>query len=210
MYQHPPCPSSSAAAPVLHLQVRDRWSSLVNTCFAPYGAVDARIKPGDDFQRMWYAHPNATAVERIIDVTLEEAGDIPANAAQVRARDITMKGFNFTEVTKAGLYRGRLSNLYQCAPLSWFDSLCDHVTSRLHNLSGDGQCRYMRRPPPRWIASGKMSARDAAPVASHSVADGLDTSTWQLRLLHVEQCRWPDWCDQAQSSLCCSVLGRSA
>lgn len=94
------------------MQVRKRWKPLVNTCFAGYGESKARIRPGDEFNIMWHGYDNITAVELVINSTLIEADEMPASVAQVNARKAILDGFKYKEKTKAGIYRGRLNNIY--------------------------------------------------------------------------------------------------
>ena len=92
--------------------------------------------PGDSFERAWYAYPNITAVELAINTTLIEADEMPANADQVNARKATLDGFAFNRSTKAGIYRGRLSNIYQCeAPLPHMASCSMNPALRIWKAS---------------------------------------------------------------------------
>lgn len=85
-------------------------------CFASYDDPRSRIHVNDSFNRMWYDFDNISEVESNITQTLIDAGDVPPTAAQVKARKDTLNGFKYNATTAAGIYRGRLSNLYQCVP----------------------------------------------------------------------------------------------
>lgn len=95
----------------------------MKTCFAGYNTRGAKVQDGDDFGRMWYAYDNSTQVEAVINKTLSDADEFPPTAEQVHARKIIMDGFQFDNHTKAGIYRGRLSNLYE------YDLACDCCVS---------------------------------------------------------------------------------
>lgn len=167
------------------MQVRDRWRSVVNTCFAGYSAPRARIMPGDSFERAWYAYPNITAVELAINTTLIEADEMPANAEQVNARKVTLDGFKFNSSTRAGIYRGRLSNIYQCEPPLSHTASC----GMLHALTSLANLRY--RNPRTAVLSpcpGQNPARLHTPHSFHQACSYTNLATTYFLLPEAIRC----------------------
>lgn len=99
---------------------------------------------------MWYDFDNITEVEAEINQTLIAAGEFPPTVAQVNARKVTLEGFQLNETTAAGIYRGRLSNLYQCVPLhvqatSPAEAALPALSARItYNLHGHRACCVLR------------------------------------------------------------------
>jgi hypothetical protein len=95
----------------------------VANCHAPYSRGGAQISSNNSFSEMWANHTSMASVDEQMRLVLRLNSLLgsPTSAPPEElktAKAVALKGFRFTEDTNAGLYRGRLANIYWCAPLT--------------------------------------------------------------------------------------------
>ena len=106
------------------MQLEINWKNVevngrpyITECHMPYGRENGRITRNSTFSKMWghFASQNELT-ERMDNFLASNSSNIPQGQSEQQleaAKNVALKGFQFNNETKAGVYRGRFHSIYR-------------------------------------------------------------------------------------------------